>query len=258
LSPGGLVDLRRYEYALALSALEQKKGALADSSNHSTPDETGISRRNGARRVPAQPIAATGGNLVKRIRRLLYPQTRTVALTPFFAAAILIATAAAALAAWQAEPSRPAQEQANRESRFIKWLNEDVIYLINDAERAAFQRLITDEEREKFIEQFWLRRDPTPGTPENELKAEHYRRIAYANQRWAGSIPGWRTDRGRIYIRYGMPDQIESRPTGGPGHFPPSERWLYHHIEGIGDEVEVEFVDRTGNGDFQISHPKSM
>ena len=101
------------------------------------------------------------------------------------------------------------------ETPYRKWLNEDVAYIITDEERAAFKRLQTDEEREQFIEQFWLRRDPTPDTVENEFKEEHYRRIAYANEHIASGIPGWKTDRGRIYIKYGPPDEIEDHSSGG-------------------------------------------
>ena len=97
---------------------------------------------------------------------------------------------------------------------YSKWVNEDVAYIISDEERAAFKSLQSDPEREHFIEQFWLRRDPTPGTPENEFKEEHYRRIAYANDHFAAAIPGWKTDRGRIYITYGPPDEKESHPSG--------------------------------------------
>src|SRR5579871_1506323 len=96
------------------------------------------------------------------------------------------------------------------ETPYKKWLNEDVVYIITDEEKTAFKRLATDEEREQFIEQFWLRRDPTPDTEENEFKEEHYRRIAYANDHYASGIPGWKSDRGRIYIEYGPPDEIES------------------------------------------------
>ena len=107
------------------------------------------------------------------------------------------------------------------ETPYRKWLNEDVAYIITDEERAAFKRLQTDEEREQFIEQFWLRRDPTPDTVENEFKEEHYRRIAYANEHYASGIPGWKTDRGRIYITFGPPDEIESHPSGGTYERPP-------------------------------------
>ncbi len=101
------------------------------------------------------------------------------------------------------------------ETPYKKWLNEDVAYIITDEERKAFKRLSTDDEREQFIEQFWLRRDPTPDTEENEFKEEHYRRIAYANEHFASGIPGWKTDRGRIYIMYGPPDEIDDHSSGG-------------------------------------------
>jgi GWxTD domain-containing protein len=113
------------------------------------------------------------------------------------------------------EKERKKKEEKLRkelETPYRKWLNEDVAYIITDEERAAFKRLQTDEEREQFIEQFWLRRDPTPDTVENEFKEEHYRRIAYANENFASGIPGWKTDRGRIYITYGPPDEKESHP----------------------------------------------
>src|SRR5258707_2994183 len=109
------------------------------------------------------------------------------------------------------------------ETPYRKWLNEDVTYIITDEERAAFKRLQTDEEREQFIEQFWLRRDPTPDTVENEFKEEHYRRIAYTNETFASGIPGWKTDRGRIYITFGPPDEIESHPSGGSYERPMAE-----------------------------------
>jgi GWxTD domain-containing protein len=138
---------------------------------------------------------------------------------------------------------------------YKKWLNEDVRWIITDEERAAFNQLSNDEERDQFIEQFWLRRDPTPDTVENEYKDEYYRRIAYANERFSSGIPGWKTDRGRIYIMYGPPDEIESHPTGGMYERPieegggetqtyPWEKWRYRYLEGIGQQVEIEFVDQ--------------
>ena len=105
---------------------------------------------------------------------------------------------------------------------YAKWLAEDVGYIISDAERAAFRRLTTDQQREQFIEQFWRDRDPTPGTAYNEFKVEHYRRISYANERFgAGQPTGWKTLRGRIYVIYGPPDEIESHPSQK------LERWHY-------------------------------
>ncbi|MGA3026210.1 MAG: GWxTD domain-containing protein [Bryobacteraceae bacterium] len=150
------------------------------------------------------------------------------------------------------------------ETPWKKWLNEDVVYIITDEERKAFKDLQTDEERESFVEQFWLRRDPTPDTEENEFKEEHYRRIAYANDHYASGIPGWKTDRGRIYIMYGPPDEIESHPSGGTYERPmeegggetstyPFEDWRYRYIEGIGSNINIEFVDPTMSGEFHMT-----
>jgi GWxTD domain-containing protein len=155
------------------------------------------------------------------------------------------------------------QLAATSPATYKKWLDEDVVYIVSDEERAAFRRLATDEEREKFVEQFWLRRDPTPGTAENEFKQEHYRRIAYANEHFTASVPGWRTDRGRIYIQYGPPDEIEAhaggfypRPAaqggGVTGTFP-FVQWRYRYIEGIGNIVILEFVDRSGEGEYMMT-----
>jgi len=134
---------------------------------------------------------------------------------------------------------------------YARWVIEDVAYIIRDDERAAFKSLQSDPEREHFIEQFWLRRDPTPGTPENEFKEEHYRRIAYANEQYAAAIPGWKTDRGRIYISYGPPDEKESHRSGP--NAAASEQWLYHYIEGVGTNVVIEFIDRNGNGEYRMT-----
>jgi GWxTD domain-containing protein len=145
-----------------------------------------------------------------------------------------------------------------------KWMNEDVLYIITDEEKQAFKRLKTDEERQQFVEQFWLRRDPTPDTEENEYKEEHYRRIAYANDHYASGIPGWKTDRGMIYIKYGAPDEIDSHPSGGSYERPieegggetstyPFEDWRYRYIDGVGTNVIIEFVDQTMTGEYHIS-----
>ncbi|GIU78921.1 MAG: hypothetical protein KatS3mg005_2159 [Bryobacteraceae bacterium] len=152
------------------------------------------------------------------------------------------------------------------ETPYRKWLEEDVVYIITDEERRAFKNLQTDEEREQFIEQFWLRRDPTPDTMENEYKEEHYRRIAYANERFASGIPGWKTDRGRIYITFGPPDEIESRPSGGTYERPweegggttsvyPFEKWRYRYLEGVGmqTDIVIEFVDKSMTGEYRMT-----
>ena len=148
-------------------------------------------------------------------------------------------------------------QEGTGDAYYKKWLNEEVGYIITDEERKAFKILATDDERQQFIEQFWLRRDPSPDTEENnEYRAEHYRRIANANDRFASGIPGRKTDRGRIYIDYGPPDEIESHPSGGTYERPyeegggststyPFEQWRYRYIEGIGTNIILEFVDTT-------------
>ncbi len=150
------------------------------------------------------------------------------------------------------------------DNSFKTWLNEDVTYIISPEERTAFLQLETNEEREQFIEQFWLRRSSNPDMPDNDFKEEHYRRIAYANEHYASGIPGWKTDRGRIYIIWGAPDEIESHPTGGTYDRPmeegggstttyPWERWRYRYLEGIQENVELEFVDPSGSGEYHLT-----
>ncbi len=270
-----------HEYATALAALATSGWAVGETA-----------------------LAATGGNLVKRIRRLLaQPEGPRTALAPILSAGILVVTCGIALAAWQsprqspaalAAPSAPmieprllavAQAQAApataqvlalaQDSRnspavpatsiYQKWLNEEVPYIITDQERAAFKSLQTDPEREKFIEEFWQRRDPTPGTAQNEYREEHYRRIAYANDRFVDKkVAGWKTDRGRIYIEYGPPNEIDSHPSGGTYARPPEEgggqtttypfeQWRYKYIEGIGKNIIIEFVDTTRTGEYRMT-----
>jgi GWxTD domain-containing protein len=270
-----------FVYATALAALEQNRGAVREA-----------------------VLAANGGSLVKRVRRLLVPpEGSRAALAPVFSAAILTITAVAVLAAWQSTPPprppappvpsapiapippatpRPQAPSASGPMRLLaqvqetpapvppvdtpysKWVKEDVAYIITDRERAAFKSLQSDPEREHFIEQFWQRRDPTPGTPENEFKEEHYRRIAYSNENFAAVIPGWKTDRGRIYIVYGPPDEKESHPAGGAYRRSaqegggtistfPFEQWRYRFIEGLGTDIVVEFVDPARSGEYRMT-----
>ena len=151
---------------------------------------------------------------------------------------------------------------------YKKWLDEDVRWIITDQEKSAFMQLSNDEERDQFIEAFWQRRDPTPDTEENEFKEEHYRRIAYANEHYAAGIPGWKTDRGHMYIVFGPADEIESHPSGGTYERPmeegggetstfPFEQWRYRYIEGIGQEVIIEFVDTCMCGDYHMTIDRS-
>jgi GWxTD domain-containing protein len=151
---------------------------------------------------------------------------------------------------------------------YKKWLDEDVRWIITDEEQKAFKLLSNDEERDQFIEAFWQRRDPTPDTIENEYKEEHYRRMAYANEHFAAGIPGWKSDRGRIYIMYGPADEIESHPSGGSYERPmeegggetstfPFEDWRYRYLEGVGQEVMIEFVDTCMCGDYHMTMDRS-
>jgi GWxTD domain-containing protein len=144
------------------------------------------------------------------------------------------------------------------------WLDQDVTYIISDEERKAFKNLSNDEERDAFMENFWQRRNPNPDSPENEFREEHYRRIAYANEHFAAGKPGWKTDRGHIYISFGKPDSIDSHPSGGNYDRPveegggststfPFEVWTYRYLDGIGENIEVEFVDTCSCGDYHFT-----
>jgi len=214
------------EYATALIALEENRWAANQAA-----------------------LAATGGLLMKRVRRLLYPRESPRAFpTPVLSAGMLAIVTALALTAWQ---SKPAETPADP---FQYWLNQDVTYIITDAERNAFNQLQSDPAREQFIEQFWERRNPTPGAAENPFRAEHYRRIAFANDHFSSSsdLPGWKTDRGRIYITFGPPDEIDSHPAASAAKLP-YEDWRYRFIQGIGNDVSIEFVDRDSNGEYHMT-----
>jgi GWxTD domain-containing protein len=246
-------------------------------------------------------IAATGGTLMKRVRRVLgQPEQAASPLIPVIGALITIAVVAALVMARPARlgvpvpsaapgletHSTPTAEAVLTAPSSVKepaagvraqtaqppvqpWLDQDVAYIITAEERAAFLRLTNNEERARFIEQFWQRRDPTPGTPENEFKQEHYRRIDYANSHFGAAratppVAGWRTDRGRTYIMYGRPDEIESHPSGGTYQRPieqgggttstfPFEIWFYRHLDGIGNDVLLEFVDPSMSGEYHLT-----
>jgi GWxTD domain-containing protein len=198
---------------------------------------------------------------------------------PFLATAISVLMSIAPVVAQQAAPDpipttpqKLTKEQKKKMGRALKeldaqykqWLNEDVVYIISPAERTAFLQYSTNEEREQFIEQFWLRRSSNPDLPENDFKEEHYRRIAYANEHYASGIPGWKTDRGRTYIIWGPADEVDSHPTGGTYDRPmeegggststyPWETWRYRYLEGIGNNVIIEFVDPSGSGEYHMT-----
>src|SRR5271170_192818 len=203
------------------------------------------------------------------------------AIRSVFASLFSVAVAMSPLAAQQPQvQDQPApiahqnldKEQKKKIKRTLKeldtpyrqWLNEDVVYIISPDERNAFLQLATNEEREQFIEQFWLRRSGNPDLPDNDFKEEHYRRIAYANEHYASGIPGWKTDRGKMYIIWGPPDEIDSHPTGGTYDRPvdegggttstyPWETWRWRYLEGIGENIILEFVDPSGSGEYHMT-----
>lgn len=165
-----------------------------------------------------------------------------------------------------AKTRKKLERKAKKEmgSAYWDWLNDDVPDIMTDPERKAFLELGTNEERDQFIESFWQRRNPDPDSLENTFKDEHYRRIAYANEHFSSGIPGRKTDRGRIYIIWGPPDEIDAHPTGGTYDRPmsegggstttyPWELWRYRHLEGIGENIELEFVDPSGSGEYHLT-----
>jgi GWxTD domain-containing protein len=196
-----------------------------------------------------------------------YPSKFPRFLASFVAVALVAGSTLLVLADKKKDKDREKSLRQETSDQFLKkWLDQDVLYIITDEEKASFKRLTTDDERYQFIESFWLRRDPSADTIENETRDEHYRRIAYANERFASGKPGWKTDRGRIYITWGPPDQIESHPSGGSYLRPqeegggttstfPFETWRYRYLEGqdLGNEVIIEFVDPTMSGEYRMT-----
>jgi GWxTD domain-containing protein len=219
-----------FRYAAALNAFENFRGSATEAA-----------------------LAVTGGDLMKSIERLLGKRERPrVPASPVFSAGLLMLAGAIAVVAWQSTNSQTAP-QDDPVVRYSNWLREDVAYIITNQERAAFRALTTDAQREEFIKQFWLRRDPTPGTAQNEFKEEHYRRIAYANSHFrTNHLSGWKTDMGRIYITFGPPDEIGEHLQTSPDQAPYVD-WRYRHIEGVGENVITEFVDAERTGDFRMT-----
>jgi GWxTD domain-containing protein len=195
-----------------------------------------------------------------------------VEFTRNFVLAVVV-LALSALSGFAQDPKGTPTEDVSNNARTVKreikdaykkWINNDVSYIITKEEKKAFYALQTDEERENFIENFWRRRDPNPDTEENEYREEYYERIAYANEHFTSGIPGWKSDRGRIYIAWGKPDSVETHPTGGSYDRPsyegggstttyPFEIWFYRHLDNVGEGLEIEFVDPTGTGEYRLA-----
>jgi GWxTD domain-containing protein len=142
-------------------------------------------------------------------------------------------------------------------AQYKKWLEEEAVYIITPVERDVFLKLQTDRERDLFINAFWKHRDPTPNTPDNEFKTEHYRRINYANHFYGRSspMPGWRTARGRIYIILGEPNDIQ-RFEGKSGIYP-TEIWFYQNKADLGlpPGFNIVFFQHGGLGDYELYSP---
>lgn len=156
--------------------------------------------------------------------------------------------------------ARPHQDLAPTGSQFAKsydqWIDQNVRWIITDSERADFAKLSTDQQRDEFIHAFWERRNSAPGLQENRFKEEHYRRLAYANRHFADRDPGWKTDRGRIYIVYGPPDEIEAHPVTAPdgagGLTFPNEVWLYRSLPAMSKGMSFRFVDSCRCGEYRL------
>ena len=200
----------------------------------------------------------------------IWPRFPTFSLRSFLPRRLLalkLWVAALWLAAATLNTAGRAQDRRGRseqETRYYqKWLNEDVLYIISPEEQKVFEELTTPREKYHFIEQFWRRRDNDPRTAFNEFKEEHYRRIAYTNERFSSGKRGWKTDRGRVYIIHGPPDEttyhqggsyVTSVPEGGNTITAwPFESWRYRYLPDIGQNVELEFVDKSGTGEFTLA-----
>jgi GWxTD domain-containing protein len=154
-------------------------------------------------------------------------------------------------------PLKAQEDNSTRSQEHEKWIKEEVVYIITPKERAVFNKLENDKERDMFIEEFWRHRDPTPGTPRNEVKEEHYRRLEYANDRFGGTTPfdGWATDRGKFYIMLGEPAYIERYLNSNVTH--PIEIWYFQGKPNLRQVpfFRLMFFRRAGVGDYELYNP---
>lgn len=234
--------------------------------------------------TPILALGANGGILTMRIRRLLEQREAPAVSRVAVLTLLSLAVAAAGLYLGAARAQSNAIQQQTVESSealqslplpYQQWLTQDALWIITPQENHIFLTLQNDNERDEFIRQFWERRNPTPGAAENAFKTEHYRRIAYANQHFATTIPGWKTDRGHIYIVYGRPSSIDSHPSGGTEdgksisnpfedwHYqqyhllqtettPDPDRPGYQRITPVQQAVDFEFIDTCNCGDYRL------
>src|ERR1044071_8304955 len=187
-------------------------------------------------------------------------------LRRFVTALLLVSFSIASISAQQTKRNpeeQPRKVKQEPKKAYANWIS-DVDVILTQSERDAWKKLATDDEREKFIEDFWHSRDPDPDTEENEFKQEFFERTAYANEHFSSGKPGRLTDPGRIYIKFGKPDEVESHPAGGAYERPsyegggststyPFEKWFYRYIPNVRSGVELEFVDPTGSGEYRLA-----
>lgn len=189
--------------------------------------------------------------------------TFAIALRTAVAVTFVAAFSLTSLAQKTSPEEKPRRIKSEIKKAYVNWTS-DVAPILTQAEREAWTRLATDEEREQFILDFWHRRDPNPETEENEFKEEYYERLAYVDEHFSSGKPGRLTDRGRIYVKFGKPDEVESHPAGGTYEREPSEgggttstypfeKWFYRNIAGVSSGVELEFVDPTGSGEYRLA-----
>ena len=191
------------------------------------------------------------------------PTQITIRISILFLLAFLVPTTSAQKTSPNIDPqTKPRKVKPEPAKAFKQWI-DDVEPIITPAERDAWNKLKTDEEREQFIGGFWHLRDPDPDTEENEYRERYYERVEYVNEHFSSGIPGVKTDRGRIYLKYGKPDDVESHPSGGAYTLAsyegggststyPFERWWYRDLPGHSD-VEIEFIDPTGSGEYRVA-----
>jgi len=183
--------------------------------------------------------------------------------------AVLFLTLVLIPAVGKSQRTKPAPDEKPRQVKkevkrpYADWI-KDVDVILTEEDRLAWSKLKTDDEREQFIQLFWRQRDPDPDTEENEYKEQFYERVAYANEHFSSGKPGRLSDRGRIYIKFGKPDDIESHPSGGAYDRPanegsgsittyPFEKWSYRYIPNVGSGIELEFVDPSGSGEYRLA-----
>lgn len=202
--------------------------------------------RAGAR-VHVTASAMAGTFLSRRLSRILHgapepPLSRSRVACAFVACVTCsVALSAATIASTQARLEQSPAAAGARLSEY--WLDDDEWHLEVDAiltseELDAYRRLTTTAQRDAFIEDFWKRRDPTPGTDTNEFRDEFVRRIAHAKEHFANpqslATFGYQTDRGRWHVRFGAPDSVV------PGRWS-SEEWRYESLTELGSNVIVQF-----------------